>query len=56
MKIEHIAMYTSDLEKTKEFFIKYFEATANSKYHNKKTNFQSYFLTFDDGARLEITI
>lgn len=54
MKIEHIAMYTSDLERMKEFFIKYFGATANSKYHNKKTNFQSYFLTFDDGARLEI--
>ncbi|MDE7434677.1 MAG: VOC family protein [Lachnospiraceae bacterium] len=54
MKIEHIAMYTSDLEKTKEFFIKYFGASANSKYHNKRTDFQSYFLTFDDGARLEL--
>ena len=54
MHIEHIAMYVNDLEKTKEFFIKYFNATSNEGYHNKTTDFRSYFLTFDDGARLEI--
>ena len=54
MKIEHIAMYVNDLEATKEFFIKYFGAKANSGYHNKTTDFKSYFLIFEDGARLEI--
>lgn len=54
MKIEHLAMYVNDLDLTKDFFIKYFNATANKKYHNDKTNFCSYFLSFDDGARLEI--
>ena len=54
MHIEHIAMYVNDLEKTKEFFIKYFNAIPNEGYHNKKTNFRSYFLRFDNGARLEI--
>ncbi len=54
MRIEHIAMYVNDLEKTKEFFVKYFNATSNEGYHNEKTNFYSYFLSFDDGARLEI--
>jgi len=54
MKIEHIAMYVNDLEKTKEFFVKYFKAKSNDVYHNVKTEFRSYFLTFDDGARLEI--
>ncbi len=54
MRIEHIAMYVKDLEKTKEFFVKYFNATSNDGYHNKTTDFRSYFLTFDDGARLEI--
>lgn len=54
MKIEHIAMYVNDLEKAKQFFEKYFNAKSNSKYHNHKTDFRSYFLTFDDGARLEI--
>ena len=54
MKIEHIAMYVNDLESAKEFFIKYFNAKSNEGYHNKTTDFRSYFLTFDDGARLEI--
>ena len=54
MKIEHIAMYVNDLERAKDFFVKYFNAKSNDGYHNKKTDFRSYFLTFDDGARLEI--
>lgn len=54
MKIEHVAMYVIDLEKSKVFFEKYFGAKSNNCYHNQKTGFQSYFLTFDDGARLEI--
>ena len=54
MKIEHIAMYVADLEKAKDFFITWFGATPNEGYHNEKTGFRSYFLSFDDGARLEI--
>lgn len=54
MKIEHIAMYVNDLENARNFFIKYFSAVSNNGYHNEKTDFRSYFLTFDGGARLEI--
>ena len=54
MKIEHIAMYVTDLERAKEFFEKYFGARANNGYHNPTTDFRSYFLSFDDGARIEI--
>ena len=54
MRIEHIAMYVKDLEATKDFFVKYFNATSNEGYHNKATDFRSYFLSFSDGARLEI--
>ena len=54
MKIEHIALYVSDLEKARDFFIKYFDATSNEGYHNPRTDFRSYFLSFDDGSRLEI--
>lgn len=54
MKIEHMAMYVNHLEAAKEFFIKYFNAAASDKYHNTRTDFSSYFLSFDDGARLEI--
>lgn len=54
MKIEHVALYVSDLEKGKDFFIKYFKGKAGALYHNKKTNFKSYFISFDDACRLEI--
>lgn len=54
MKIDHIAMYVKDLEGTKRFFERYFGAAAGGLYYNEKTGFRSYFLTFGDGARLEI--
>ncbi|MBR2041735.1 MAG: VOC family protein [Oscillospiraceae bacterium] len=54
MHIEHIAMYVNDLDAAKDFFVKYFNAKPNECYHNKTTDFRSYFLSFDDGARLEI--
>lgn len=54
MKIEHIAMYVNDLEGAREFFIKYLNAKSNAGYHNVKTDFRSYFILFDDGARLEL--
>ena len=54
MKIEHVALYVNDLEDAKKFFIKYLGAKANDGYHNPRTNFRSYFLSFEDGARLEI--
>lgn len=54
MKIEHIAMYVNDLSLNKEFYIKFFNATSNDLYHNPKTGLRTYFLTFENGARLEI--
>ena len=54
MKIEHIAIYVKDLEKSKLFYEKYFNAKSNEKYRNPKTQFESYFLSFSEGARLEI--
>lgn len=54
MKIEHVAMYVNDLEGARDFFVKYLGARSNDGYHNTTTDFRSYFLTFDGGARLEI--
>lgn len=54
MKIEHIAMYVKDLEGVRHFFEQYLGAEAGDLYHNQKTGFRSYFLSFEDGARLEI--
>ncbi|MDR6371755.1 lactoylglutathione lyase [Chryseobacterium bernardetii] len=54
MKIEHIAIWVKDLEKSRVFYQKYFGAVSNEKYHNPVKNFQSYFLKFENGCRLEI--
>lgn len=54
MKIEHIAIWTNDLEGIRHFYEKYFQVTAGEKYFNPKKNFESYFLRFEDGARIEI--
>jgi lactoylglutathione lyase len=54
MILEHVAIWTNNLEALKEYYIKYFDARANNKYLNPKTNFESYFLSFESGARLEL--
>lgn len=54
MKIEHIAIWTSDLEKMKEFYLRFFELESNEKYYNPKKQFSSYFLSFKKGARIEL--
>jgi len=54
MTLEHVAIWTDNLEELKDYYIKYFGATANKKYMNEQSQFQSYFLTFESGARLEI--
>lgn len=54
MRIEHAALYVSDLEGTRDFFVRFFGAKTGDVYHNPHTDFRSYFLTFDDGARLEV--
>lgn len=47
-------MYVRDLESARDFFVKYLNGQSNDGYHNRKTDFRSYFISFDDGARLEI--
>jgi lactoylglutathione lyase len=54
MHIEHIAIWTCDLERLKTFYETYFEARADPKYCNPAHRFESYFLHFASGARLEL--
>lgn len=54
MKIEHIAMYVNDLESARDFFVTYLDGKSNDGYHNENTGFRSYFISFDDGARIEL--
>ena len=54
MKIEHVAMYVNNLETARDFFVKYLGGKSNDGYHNVNTDFRSFFISFDDGARLEL--
>lgn len=54
MRIEHIAIWTGDLERLRQFYETYFAGKAGAKYQNPKTGFSSYFLQFEGGARLEL--
>ncbi len=54
MKIEHVAIWTLDLERLKNFYCRHFGARGGAKYINPRTGFASYFLSFDSGARLEL--
>ncbi len=54
MKMEHIGIWTNDLEILKDFYKKYFDIKEGTKYRNKTTQFESYFLIFDEGCRIEI--
>ena len=54
MKIEHVAIWTKDIERLKDFYVTYFDGVAGDKYTNHKKQFESYFIKFDSGARLEV--
>jgi lactoylglutathione lyase len=54
MHIDHIAIWTDNLESEKNFFLKYFDCSAKEIYINPRNQFSSYFLTFSGGARLEL--
>jgi catechol 2,3-dioxygenase-like lactoylglutathione lyase family enzyme len=54
MNIAHIAIWTDDLEAMKDFYTTYFGGVSNEKYVNTIKKFESYFITFDSGARLEL--
>lgn len=54
MKIEHIAIWVKDIDKICEFYRKYFGGNIQPLYHNPTKQFTSRFVTFEDGARLEV--
>ncbi len=53
MRIEHLALWTDDLTRVRNFYVTYFDAVAGSGYRNAAKGFESVFLSFGDGARLE---
>lgn len=54
MKIDHLAIWVIDIEKTKNFYTYFFRMNCNDKYVNPEKEFTSYFLSFENGTRIEI--
>jgi lactoylglutathione lyase len=54
MNIDHIAIWTDQIEKLKDFYVRYFDGTVNKKYLNNETKFESYFVSFGSGSRIEL--
>jgi lactoylglutathione lyase len=54
MRIEHVALWTRDFEGLRAFYERYLGATAGGRYHNPNKQFQSRFLSFESGARIEL--
>lgn len=54
MYIDHVAIWTTQLEKLKAYYVRYFNGHANEKYTNEEKHFESYFVTFDSGTRIEL--
>ena len=54
MKIHHIAIWTKDLEAMKDFYLNYFGGIGNERYSNPVKKFESYFVMFDSGAKIEL--
>jgi lactoylglutathione lyase len=54
MHIGHIAIWVKDLDITADFYAKFFGAKIGTFYHNPKTKFNSRFIAFESGARIEI--
>ena len=54
MRIEHVALWTADIERLRAFYEQHLGARAGERYENAGTGFASYFLEFQGGARLEL--
>lgn len=54
VRIHHVAIYVSDLERARQFFEDYFGGVAGKRYDNVATGFSSYFISLDGFACIEI--
>jgi lactoylglutathione lyase len=54
IKIEHVAFWTEDVERLAGFYAKYFDATVGERYANPAKRYESRFLSFTVGARIEV--
>jgi len=54
MTLDHVAIWTDQLERLRDYYVKYLDGTSNKKYINPESKFESYFISFESGSRLEL--
>lgn len=54
MKINHIGIWTNQLEEMKMFYFNFFNGKSNDKYVNPAKGFESYFIRFGNNVAIEI--
>jgi lactoylglutathione lyase len=54
LAIEHVALWTRDLERARAFYVDVLGGATGARYVNARTGFASYFVRFASGARLEL--
>jgi len=54
MRVDHIGIWTYNLEGLRNFYMHYFDASSNEGYYNHSKEFRSYLLIFDGDCRLEL--
>lgn len=54
MKINHIGIWTNQLEEMKMFYFIFFNGKSNEKYVNPAKGFESYFIRFGNNVAIEI--
>ncbi len=54
MRIEHLGIWTYNLEGLRNFYMHYFDASSSEIYYNHSKEFRSYFLTFIGECRIEL--
>ena len=54
VRIDHVGIWTENLDRLREFYERYFGALASPKYENSHRQFTSYSLGFLDGCRIEV--
>jgi lactoylglutathione lyase len=54
VRVEHIGVWVADIDRVAVFYAKYFGAQIGDLYRNPRKGFESRFLSFGGGARLEL--
>jgi catechol 2,3-dioxygenase-like lactoylglutathione lyase family enzyme len=54
VRVHHIGLWAADLERLRAFYVDVLGGVSGPRYENPRTGFRSYFVSFGEGARLEL--